>query len=181
MSGWLWLSLRFLSKNRGEERNVCFPGLLTLALEPYVLRAPISAILSLPKRESLGIIPEPLSCPPGQCLASVGEATGYPRPLPQPSRWALRPALHPSIWSDIYQCQSLAAKAIFINQVSKLVTKFVQRNRWVGVAVCHLGYLYGEGEGAWHSVGRGWDTGAGDLSWLLPPLLLRLIPGGPTA
>lgn len=36
--------------------------------------------------------------------------------------------------------------------------KFVQRNRWVGVAVCQLGYLYGEEEGAWHTVG-----GAGGL------------------
>lgn len=132
MSGWLWLSLKFLSKNRGGERNVCFPGLLSLALEPYVLRALVSATLSPTKRESLGIIPEPLSCPPGQHLASVGEATGYPRPLPQPSRWALRPALHPSIWADIYQCQSLAAKAIFINQVSKLATNLYKETDGLG-------------------------------------------------
>lgn len=46
--------------------------------------------------------------------------------------------------------------------------KFVQRNRWVGVAVCQLGYLYGEEEGAWHTVGRSW--GAGRRSPCLPVL-----------
>lgn len=66
--------------------------------------------------------PEALSCHPGQRLASGGEATGHPRPLLQPPRWDLRPALHPSIWPDIDRCQSPAAKAIFINQVSKLAT-----------------------------------------------------------
>lgn len=59
--------------------------------------------------------------------------------------------------------------------------KFVQRNRWVGVAVCQLGYLYGEEEGAWRTVGGAGGLeeepfpGSAGLSTLLPALLPGLV------
>jgi len=85
-----------------------------------------------PRKKSLSTSSLPLHCPPGQQLASCGEATGHPRPPRHPSRQDLRPALHPSIWPDIHQCQSLAAKAIFINHVSKLATNLYKETDGLG-------------------------------------------------
>lgn len=45
--------------------------------------------------------------------------------------------LRESICADIHQCHSLAAKAIFINHVSKLATNLYKETDGLVVAVCH--------------------------------------------
>lgn len=99
---------------------------------PYVPRALVPATLPANRRESRASSLNPQGHLLGSGWLQLGKATGHPRPFPHPPRRDLRPALHPSIWPDIHQCQSLAAKAIFINHISKPATNVYKETDGLG-------------------------------------------------
>lgn len=93
---------------------------------------------ALPRgRGSVGYHPDPIELPSsGMPLTTPG--------LPHPLMWDSRPgtasihlARHPS--ASIPGCKGNIYKSHFQTGYT-----FVQRSRWVGVAACHLRYLYSE-------------------------------------
>lgn len=142
MSAWPWPSLQLPSKT--EMR-------LRVAVSHYAARCAEHLEPCLPPpsgREFLGCPPNPIQLP------SSGNPLTTPSPL-HPSMWDLCPgtasihlALHPS--ASIPGCKGNIYKSHFQTGYT-----FVQRSRWVGVAACHLRYLYGEEVGGWHMEGRG--------------------------
>ena len=104
----------------------------------------------------------------GSSWLHLGKPVATPGPYPTLlGRICAQHCIHPSGLTYISVnpgCKSNIYKSRF-----QTGYKFVQRNRWLGVAVCQLGYLYGEEEGAWHTVGRGRGTGGGALSGLCWP------------
>lgn len=76
-------------------------------------------------------------------------------------REGFKQELSESICADIHQCHSLAAKAIFINHVSKLATNLYKETDGLVVAVCHHWYLYGGVETSARGVSAGEGGKAG--------------------
>lgn len=123
-------------------------GLLSPTTQPDVPSTQSPAIPPPGGRGLLGDCPDPIRLP------SSGKPRTTPGP-PHPSRQdpcpgvaSIHLARHPS--ASIPGCKSNIYKSHFQTGYT-----FVQRSRWVGVAACHLRYLYGEEVGGWHSEGRG--------------------------
>lgn len=64
-------------------------------------------------------------------------ATEEPSEVGAKQKRGFKQELRESICADIHQCHSLAAKAIFINHVSKLATNLYKETDGLVVAVCH--------------------------------------------
>lgn len=64
-------------------------------------------------------------------------ATKEPSEVGAKQKRGFKQELSKSICADIHQCHSLAAKAIFINHVSKLATNLYKETDGLVVAVCH--------------------------------------------
>jgi hypothetical protein len=142
MSAWPWTSLQLTSKTE---------TLSQVAVSHYAARC---SKYSEPRhtppsgRGFLGYHSDPIQLP------SSGKPLTTPGP-PHPSMWDPRPeaasihlARHPS--ASIPGCKGNIYKSHFQTGYT-----FVQRSRWVGVATCHLRYLYSEEVGGWHMEGRG--------------------------